>query len=469
MVCCAFAAFLAAAASSDASAQRGKDGNGRNGLDLVGSMMQQAKAQPEAPRPLTDADFHPRDPQKEALGRLLFFDKILSGNLNISCATCHHPLTDTGDGLSLPVGEGGIGLGMARAAGDVPERVPRNAPHVFNIGAREFTRMFHDGRAEEDPLQPSGFRSPAGDDLPLGLDNIVAVQAMFPPTSTTEMAGQSGENPVGTAAANGDLAGPEGVWAQLAGRVQGIPDYVKQFIMAFDDVQTAEDITFVHIANAIAAYESAAFRADRSPFDHYLRGNKGAMSKDAIKGMKLFYGRAACADCHSGSLQTNHGFAAVAMPQIGPGKGHNLPGFEDGHDDLGREAVTGDPEDRFRFRVPSLRNVALTGPWGHAGAYDTLEAVVRHQLDPVKGLKSYDMSQAALPPRADLDAEDFVVMEDGERKGAIAASCELMPVSLSDKQVNQLIAFLHALTDPRSLDLRKEVPMSVPSGLPVFD
>jgi len=152
----------------------------------------------ELPAPATDDDFYPRDPAKEELGKLLFSDKILSGNLNLSCATCHHPLSDTGDGLSLPIGEGGNGLGVTRDTGQgaaaVPERVPRNAPPVFNLGAKEYERMFHDGRVAVDPAQPSGFLSPAGDALPAGLANVLAAQAMFPVTSGTEMAGQEGEN-----------------------------------------------------------------------------------------------------------------------------------------------------------------------------------------------------------------------------------------------------------------------------------
>ena len=91
-------------------------------------------------------------PAKVELGKFLFFDKEFGGNRNISCATCHHPMAATGDGLSLPVGEGGAGLGMTRDTGtgedQIHERVPRNAPHIFNLGAREFTRMFHDGRVE---------------------------------------------------------------------------------------------------------------------------------------------------------------------------------------------------------------------------------------------------------------------------------------------------------------------------------
>ena len=146
-----------------------------------------AAGQGQHPDPAEDEDFYPRDELKEALGRLLFHDKILSGNLNISCATCHHTLADTGDGLSLSVGEGAQGLGVTRNTGTggnaVHERVPRNAPHVFNLGAMEFTRMFADGRVAVDPSQPSGFMSPAGDDLPVGLENVLAAQAMFPVTS----------------------------------------------------------------------------------------------------------------------------------------------------------------------------------------------------------------------------------------------------------------------------------------------
>ena len=156
--------------------------------------------------------------------------------------------------------------------------MPRNAPPLFNLGAREFTRMFHDGRVEVDPDAALRLPTrPPGDDLPLGLDNVLAVQAMFPVTSATEMAGQPGENPVADAAAAGDLAGPGGVWDQLAERLAAIPTTSSRLHRrAFDDVDTADDITFVHAANAIAAFEAAACRADDSPFDRYLRGDNDA-------------------------------------------------------------------------------------------------------------------------------------------------------------------------------------------------
>ena len=424
------------------------------------------------PAPLTGADFPVKAtavPEQVELGRNLFFDRILSGNRNIACATCHHALTATGDGLPLPVGEGGHGLGVTRDTGTGPaairERVPRNSPPLFNLGAREFTGLFHDGRVMADPARPSGFQSPAGDDLPAGLENVLAVQALFPVTSAAEMAGQAGENTLATAAAAGDLAGPDGVWEQLAGRLREIPEYVELFIAAYPGIRDAADITYVHAANAIAAFEASALRFDNSPFDRYLRGETGAMSSAAKRGMRLFYGKGHCATCHSGVLQTDHGFHAIAMPQIGPGKANNLPGYSDGHDDFGRENVTGDPRDRFRFRTPSLRNVALTAPYGHAGAYGTLEAVVRHHLDPVDALHRYATSEKLLPMREDLDRQDFVVMDDVFRRTAIAEASELVPVHLDRREFSDLMDFLHALTDPAVHGLPSAVPARVPSGL----
>ena len=283
------------------------------------------------PMSVSDADFFDNGnppAAKVELGKNLFWDKILSGNLNISCATCHHALTGTGDGLALPIGEGGVGLGIARSNGTgrdpgfkdgpVEERVPRNAPFVYNLGALEFTNMFHDGRLFEDPDNESGqavngFRTPAGDQFPAGIDNALAAQAMFPVQSNAEMAGGADENPQGLAAANGILAGEGGVWDIIADKLRDIPKYVAMFQAAYPgQVSDANDINYVMAANAIGAYEATAFRADNSPFDRYLRGNKKAMSKDAVKGMKLFYGKAGCSNCHSGPFQTDLNFHAMS-------------------------------------------------------------------------------------------------------------------------------------------------------------
>ena len=417
--------------------------------------------------PASDSDYYENgapDPAKIELGKSLFFDKLLSGNQNISCASCHHSLTDTGDGLSLPVGEGGKGLGVTRDTGvdsdAIHERVPRNAPPVFNLGARQFSVMFHDGRVSLDSSQPSGFITPAADQFPMGLDNALAAQAMFPVTSSTEMAGQAGENSIADSAASGKLAGVGGVWDQLALRLQNNTNYVAAFKTVFSDINKASDISYIHAANAIAAFEAAAWRTDNSPFDRYLKGDTNALSSAQKIGMDIFYGKANCVSCHGGLYQTDHQFHAIAMPQIGPGKGDG----HDGHEDFGRERVTGNINDRYKFRTPTLRNVSLTGPWGHAGAYNTLEAIVQHHLDPINSLFNYDQSQAMLPSRTDLDVIDFIVQNDPIRLQTIAAANELTVTILSVSEIRYLIDFLHALTDPEALDLRSDTPKRVLSG-----
>jgi cytochrome c peroxidase len=289
---------------------------------------------------------------------------------------------------------------------------------------------------------------------------------MIPVTSDTEMAGQTGENPVADAAAEGALAGENGVWSLLAQRLRAIPEYVALFQDAYpEQITTADDIKFKDAANAIAAFEATAWRADNSRYDQYLRGNNHALTVSEVQGMKLFYGKANCSLCHSGKFQTDHSFHAIAMPQIGPGKGHNSEGYSDGREDFGREAVTGDVNDRFRFRTPGLRNVALTAPYGHDGAFDTLEAVVRHHLNPVESLLDYDTSQVLIPSRADLDEQDFVVMNDYWCSEQIAHRNELASVDIDEEELAELLSFLHALTHNASLDDRHNVPSSVPSGL----
>jgi cytochrome c peroxidase len=452
------------------------------------------------PEPTADSDFYDNgqpDPAKVELGKLLFFDKVLSGNRNISCATCHHPLTNTGDGLSLPVGEGGRGLGVAREPlqigdyiiisgkpkklGGIRERVPRNAPPIWNLGAKEFVRMFHDGRVEfieeEDrgDIAPSfingdGFKTPAGDQLPLGLDNVFAAQAMFPVTSLAEMAGQvedqNPQNEIAYPAAFGILAGPGGVWDLLAQRLRNIPEYVDKFIEVFADVNEADDITYVHAANAIAAFEASAWRMDNSPFDRYLRGEKHAMSEAAKDGMELFYGKAKCNSCHSGIFQTDHLFHAICMPQIGPGRGGVEP------EDIGRGEVVGF-DGKYKFRTPSLRNTVLNGPWGHDGAYNTLKAIVHHHLNPTDAYDNYDRSQAVLPSqnRTDLADYDFEILDDQYHSWSndIKNANELDFINLSEEEVQLVIEFLNALTDPAALDIRKDVPFKVPSRLTVAD
>ncbi|MEX0339882.1 MAG: cytochrome-c peroxidase, partial [Arenibacterium sp.] len=391
------------------------------------------------------------------LGRDLFYDPILSGNRNISCGTCHHPNHGTADAVSLAFGEGGVGLGPERriVQDNRPEqRLPRNAPGLWNLGAREFTVFFHDGRLEEDDSQPFGIRTPLDAAMTSGFKSALAAQAMFPVLSPDEMAGHYSENEISAAVRRGLLSQKGGAWDLIAARVARIPAYRD----AFEEIAPGAPITFAAIANAMADFIAFEWRADNSLFDRAMRG-EATLPEQAADGMTLFYGKAGCSACHSGWLQTDHDFYAIAMPQIGPGKSAR---FETHARDDGRLRVTGAPEDAFAFRTPSLRNVTRTAPYGHNGAYARLEDVVRHHLDPVAALEAYDIAMAALPEWA--EAEDTRVLHDTEAVAAIAAANTLPPNPLSDAEVTALIAFLKTLEDPVS---RLGVPESVPSGLPV--
>ena len=407
------------------------------------------------------ADFPPADMEQIALGRQLFYDPILSGNKTVSCATCHHPRFGTSDGVSLGLGDGGIGLGPERVPdpSNLPEqRIPRNAPALFNLGASEFTSLFHDGRLEADPARPAGIRSPLEEAMAQGFASVLSAQAMFPVLAPDEMAGHYSENDVSKAVRMGFLSSEGGAWDMITARVAAIPAYRAQF----DRLHGANHpLHFTDIADAIAAFITFEWRADDSPFDRYLRG-QGDLSADALAGLDLFYGKAGCSRCHSGLFQTDHDFHAIAMPQIGPGKAER---FETHHRDTGRMRVTGKAADAYRFRTPSLRNVALTAPYGHNGAYGTLEAVVRHHLDPVASLRAYRPDNVVLPPLP--GADDWAVLNDPGLMDEIAAANELPPLPLNDREIAQILAFLHSLTDARSLRGRLGVPEQVPSGLPV--
>jgi len=415
-------------------------------------------AQPDlGPAPV----FPEMDPARVELGWLLFYDPILSGNRNISCASCHHPRFGTSDGLSLGVGEGGQQLGPNRQVSEVntPEqRIPRNAPALFNLGTEEFTVMFHDGRLEADPDHPDGMRTPLGQEMLSGFDSVLSAQAMFPVLSGDEMAGHYSENEVSQAVRLGHLSLEGGAWDRISARVASVPEYRARFDTVLG---LGAPIRFTDISNVLADFIRVEWRADDSAFDRYMRDGT-PLTAEATRGMDLFYGKAGCGSCHSGWFQSDHDFHAIAMPQIGPGKAAR---FEDHARDEGRMRVTGRAEDAYKFRTPSLRNVAQTGPYGHAGAYADLEAAVRHHLDPVAKLQSYDPAQAVLAVLP--GAQDLRVVSDPAELARIAATNELTPTSLSDAEVQDILSFLHSLTDETWRQGRLGVPETVPSGLPV--
>jgi cytochrome c peroxidase len=150
------------------------------------------------------------------------------------------------------------------------------------------------------------------------------------------------------------------------------------------------------------------------------------------------------------------GYANIGIPAVGPGLGS-------GTLDDGRAQITRLAGDRFAFRTPPLRNVELTGPWMHNGTYTTLEAAVRHHVDAPNSLRQYDPSQ--LDPAV-----------AATHSGSAAVTAEILqtldprmaePLGLSEVDIQDLVAFLRALTDPAARNLEGDLPASVPSGLPV--
>ncbi len=406
----------------------------------------------------------PTNPAQIELGQALFFENDLSGNRDINCATCHHPAFGLSDGLPLAVGTGGDGVGPERTLGQGRQFVPRNTPDLAHRGRPEWTVMFWDGRIEG--MAESGFTSPAGDYLPPGLDNALAVQAMLAVVSRHEMRGgtydvagypiQPGhepdsqqERPLGwadrdifgqeneLAALGNDAADMPAIWEGLMVRLLERPIYRERFAAAYPHT-LPEQLTFVHAANALAAFQTDAFSQMPTAWDRYLAGDRDAISTEAKQGALLFYGRLGCAACHSGPLLTDLQFHNVGVPQFGPGTDPFAPL------DYGRYAVTQQAADRYAFRTPSLRNVAHTGPYFHNGAYDTLEAVIAHHLDPAGALKAYN--GRALPP----DLQSSLQNEPITQQNILATLAPYLPTgqSLSQREIAQLVAFLHSLSEP---------------------
>lgn len=393
-------------------------------------------------------------PELVKLGEALFWDPELSGNRDIACATCHLPTFGGGDGLAVSIGAGGRGLGSLRERASIREFVARNAQPLFNLGHLEWQNRFWDGRVFVD--EAGRLHSPASDRLPPGLESTLAAQALFPITSREEMRGHRGDTD--TFGQRNELAMVDdytltAIWQGLMQRLLALPGYQALFAAGYPDLDPAQwDVA--HAANAIAAYEISAFTFADSPFDRYLAGDRAALSPAARRGALLFYGKAQCAACHSGPLLSDQQFHNLALPQIGEGKGREQP-F-----DLGRARETGNDCDRFAFRTPPLRNVALTAPYMHNGAFATLPDVIRHHLDPATGLRQYDPDR--LHPTLELH-------NGPEQQAAILRWYTPIPTDglrLTDAEFADLIVFLDALTSPSARHLEHLTPASVPSGLP---
>ncbi|WP_281557032.1 cytochrome c peroxidase [Thalassomonas sp. RHCl1] len=404
----------------------------------------------------------PQSPALVALGRNLFFEKEISGRRNMSCSTCHSPMLGSADGQSQSRGQGAIGLGPARRqkADEFFQFLPRNTPSLWNRGVKQWTTMFWDGRLGGTP--ETGFFSPAGADTPQTFSSALAAFAIMPVTPDEEMRGFPGQLDVFGQVNEMNELGNEDfiqIWDLVTARVTNHDGYNDLLADAFPDIPESE-LDISHISEALGAFMTDEFTALNSPFDRYLKGNNKALSRQAKRGALLFYGRANCVKCHSGALQTDLDFHNIAAPQVGTGRGDAAPL------DIGRGAITENPADNFKFRTPSLRNIELEAPYFHNGAFAKLSDAVRHHLDPQASLANYDASQIE-PELAGMFVNDADTINTLLTTRSPKLSISGAP--LSEREINQILAFLSALTDPDSLNKLDIVPDNLPSGLTLAD
>lgn len=318
----------------------------------------------------------PRFAERAALGRLLFYDPILSKANDMSCATCHHPDLGYADDRRKAIGAGGRGIGPARTGG---HEIRRGTPTIWNAAFN--ATQFWDGRAKD-----------------------LEDQARNPITAPEEM---------GEDAAH--------VGAELA----AVPVYAELFDRAFGG-HLGSSANLDNVTKAIAAFERTQL-AMRSPFDKYAAGDVTALSVSQRRGLALFRsGKARCFECHQLPTFSSPDFKVIGVPPL-EGEGP----------DQGRFEVSGEARLRGAFKVPTLRNVALTAPYMHNGRFATLEEVV-----------------------------DFYSKGGGPGAGHPTPNVDdkIRAFALSSQERIDLVDFLASLTDESAL---ADIPRSVPSTLPV--
>jgi len=385
-------------------------------------------------RPINANSFlNPKNSKEFELGRILFNDNVLSWGNNISCSTCHLPNKGTSDGLSLTP------TLAARLNPSAPKNVTsvlgRNVPTLYNRGHISSSRLFWDSRVEAISTG-SGFtiNTPAGAKLPTGLSGVLAAQALFPLANKDEMLGEQAWQATG-----GDFTA---IWNGILQRVMARPDLNAKMVEVY-----GANPTIAGVANALAAYQSVAFRAINSPFDQYIAGrNVNAMSQSQKEGAYLFYGKANCSSCHAGALQTDNRHHNTVIPQFGPGAGDGYQGRED----YGRGRITGRAEDKWAFRTPTLRNLKFAYPHMHNGSFKTMSAAVGHYSNPMDSMARWDNTQVLLPPGiAPVSLQGFFAATGKVRSELLNSRLTFPAVPLTNDDVRYITDFVeNALYDP---------------------
>ena len=303
------------------------------------------------PKTVKSPTNNPSSKEKIELGRLLFFDPILSGDKEVACATCHHPTNGWAEYRDISIGVNGVGFASKRVF-KTPNTIPFvkknahtilntafNGIDIYNAYTPENAPMFWDLRTKN-----------------------LELQAIEPLKTMEEMRGLHYSE--------------TDILVELVTRLKAIPAYQTLFEQAFP---TNDIISIENIGKAIAAFERTLL-TNNSRFDQYMRGDETAISLSEKDGFELFK-KVGCANCHNGPMFSDYQIHVLGVPE-NPKLGELDKGFEE----------------TFGFRTPSLRNLRFTAPYMHNGMMLNLQRVLEFYED-----ISFGKSQnpAVSPPQFD--------------------------------------------------------------------
>jgi cytochrome c peroxidase len=328
---------------------------------------------------------NPGTKDKVALGRLLFWDPILSGRQDVACATCHHPRFGYAENRDLSIGVDGIGLGASRhfREGSAIPFVKRNSQTILNAVFNGIS----DGGAYEPSTAPMFW------DL---RTRSLELQALEPLKTLEEM--------------RGDAYTEANAVASVTARLNANVEYRRLFAGAFNSRQA---ITGDQLGKALAAFQRS-LTANNAPFDRYMRGATDAMTDAQVRGMQRF-ARVGCINCHHGPMFSDYQLHVLGVPD-----NPRLPVSDAG------------AEQRYAFRTASLRNLTYTAPYMHSGVFDSLRDVLEF-YDDVSGRRG--RARNAHVSREQLDPLLRQLRDPDDRAGDLIAFLQ----ALSDDSFDRTI------------------------------
>ena len=328
---------------------------------------------------------NPATKDKVALGRLLFWDPILSGRKDVACATCHHPRFGYAENRDLSIGVDGVGLGASRQfkpATTMPF-VKRNSQTILNTAFNGIT----DGGAYDPSAAPMFWDLRAK-----GLE----AQALEPIKTLEEM--------------RGDTYTEANAIPSVVGRLNAVDEYRDLFTRAFGGVRP---ITGDQLGQALAAFQRS-LTASNAPFDRYMRGEAAAMSDAPLRGMRRFQ-RVGCINCHHGPMFSDYQVHVLGVPD----------------NPLLRVSDAG-VDQRYAFRTASLRNLTHTAPYMHNGVFDSLRDVLEF-YDDVSGRRG--RARNSHVSREQLDPLLRQLRDPDDRAGDLIAFLEALTDDSFDRTV----------------------------------